>query len=152
MRELPLAAVLDEGAVAYRLQPVATARRERADLPRAKRLGLPSIVARAADAVEVTARFVVRSEHSQPALLIEARGDALRVERVEASVRAQALEILAVQVLPCTGFHLYLVDIARAPFCASRRSAIALGVRRCFDRSTSGANSGERFPTPSGVG
>jgi hypothetical protein len=135
MRELPSAAVLDEGAIHYRMQPVGAVKLRSADLPRAKRLGPPRILARAADAIEVTARFVVKSEQSQPALLIQARGEALRLERVEAAVREQALEILAIQALPCTGFHLYVVEIARAPFCASRRSAIALAVRRCFDRS-----------------
>jgi hypothetical protein len=139
MRELPLAAVLDEGAINYRMQPVGVAKLPRADVPRAKRLGPPRIVARAVDVTDVTARFVVKSEHSQPALLIQARGEALRLERLEAAVREQALEIVAIRTLPCADFYLYLVEIARAPFCVSRRSAIALGVSRCFDRGTPSA-------------
>jgi hypothetical protein len=132
MRELSTAAVLDEGAIVYRMQPVLTAKLRRAELPRAKRLGPPRVAAPAAATVEVTTRFVIRSEHSQPALLVEARFEALRLERVEAAVRAQAVEVLTVQALPCAGLYLYLVEIARAPFCTSRRNAIATGVTRYF--------------------
>jgi hypothetical protein len=104
----------------------------RGELPRAKRLGPPRVASPAAATVEVATRFVIRSEHSQPALLVEARFAALRLERVEAAVRAQALEVLTVHALPCAGLYLYLVELARPPFCANRRNAIAAGVARYF--------------------
>jgi len=103
-----------------------------ANPPRAKRLRPLIAVARAAARTEVTVRFVVRTKHSQPALLLEARGGALTLDRIEASVRAQALKLHAVELLPVPGLHLYLVELARAPLCASRRNAITAEVRRCL--------------------